>query len=1139
MKLTNLKIGTQLKIAFGIIVFLIIVLGAISWQQADKLAQQTNDLYVHPLTVRKALGELKADVLLMHRSMKDLGLVENEHEVTLILQDIEKYKADALKQFEVLNDSYLGPRADIEDTFSDFVGWNIIREETIALVRDGKITEALVRTKPNGQGGHQVNIILEDIQVIDDFAQNKANQFLSGSVELENTLNRQLGFLVVGILGLTVFIIYFLNRNIRRPIVELADVTKLFREGNMGARSTNSATNEFGQLSASFNDLAETIETEMTLNNQAAKLAEVMLSEDDAHKFCHALLGSLLEQTNAQMGAVYFLNDEKNEFEYFECVGMDIDGCKPFSAIHFEGEFGIPLSTQKLQHITDIPEDTRFSFHTVSGKFAPREIITIPIVSGNETVAVISLANIRSFNKNSIRLIYNIQGILNARMDSVLAYRKMKAFSRRLEKLNNVLESNRKELEKVSSYNRSLIEASVDPLVTIGPDGKITDVNRTTETITGRSRLELVSTDFSDYFTEPERAKEGYLQVFREGLVRDYELAIRHVDGRVTPVLYNATVYRDEAGKVIGVFAAARDITERKQAEQELHILNKELTHRSEILSAANSELDLQKRELSAQSSELTEQNVELEMQKKQLDESNRLKTSFLANMSHELRTPLNSVIALSGVLNRRLSGKLPEEEYGYLDVIERNGKQLLELINDILDLSRIEAGREEIEINRFNARQLIEEAIELIRSQADQKNISLHYLPGNDLSPIKSDYVKCRHILQNIVANAVKFTEEGGVEISTEETSESVQITVSDTGIGIDQEQIPHIFDEFRQADGSNSRRYGGTGLGLAIAKKYAEMLGGSIQVESRRGKGSKFTLNLPLYYTSIQTNIENHLDQLKSTKSSFIGEINTSGKTILLVEDTEAVIIQMKDILVRQGYNIMVARNGNEALEQIKHQIPDAMILDLMMPEVDGFEVLKRIRNQEKTDRLPVIILTAKYVTKEELSFLKNNGIYQLIQKGDINKDQLLAAVAQMMFPEAFEANLPQVKPARVPIQGTPLVLVVEDNPDNLITIKALLDGKCRIIEAGDGRMGVEQAKKHRPHLILMDIALPDMNGIEALNEIRKEESLELVPIIAVSASAMKGDREDFIALGFDNYISKPIDNIIFQTILAEYLN
>ena len=1014
MKLTNLKIGTQLKIAFGIIVFLIFILGVISFQQSEELAKQTRELYEHPHTVRRALGELKVDVLSMHRCMKDLALEENSGEITPILQDLEKYQADGFKQFEILYDRYLGPPTDIDDAYADFVKWKVIREESILLVRRGNVKEALARTKPNKVGGHHVNLLLGHIQVIDNFAKNKASQFLADSIELKNELRRQLILLVVGILMFTFLIIYVLNRNIRKPIKELADVTRLFREGKMEVRSKYNSTNEFGQLSASFNDLADTIETEMNLNVQSAKLAGIMLSEDDAHQFCQSLLSSLLEHTGSQMGAVYFLNDEKSEFECFESLGMAAEGCKQFSAVHFEGEFGAAISTQKLQHITDIPENTRFTFHTVSGTFKPCEIITIPIVSGNETVAVISLVSIKSFSKNSIRLLKTILSTLSARMGGILAYRKMIDFSRLLEQRNTELEARR----------------------------------------------------------------------------------------------------------------------------EELYILNKELTNRSERLSLANNELEAQKRELSAQASELTQQNVELEMQKKQLDESNRLKTVFLSNMSHELRTPLNSVIALSGVLNRRLSGKLPDEEYGYLNVIERNGKQLLALINDILDLSRIESGREEVEINRFNVRELINEVVELIDPQARQKNINLHYLHVNELSPVQSDYVKCRHILQNIVANAVKFTEEGGVEIIAEETQESIRITVSDTGIGIDQQHIPHIFDEFRQADGSNSRKYGGTGLGLAIAKKYTEILGGSIDVESTPGKGSKFTLTLPLQYTSIQENIENYVGQLHSASLGIVGEINTTGKTILVVEDTEAVIIQMKDILIQQGYNILVARNGNEALAQIEQQIPDAMILDLMMPEVDGFEVLKRIRNEEKTEKLPVIILTAKYVTKEELAFLKHNGIHQLIHKGDVNKEQLLDAVFRMMFPVPIEANRTKIKSVRIPVTGIPLVLVVEDNPDNMISIKALLEGKYRIIEAEDGLAGVEMAKKHQPHLILMDIALPGMNGIEALNEIRKEIGLELVPVIAVSASAMKGDREDFIALGFDDYISKPIDIRAFQKILTEYL-
>jgi signal transduction histidine kinase/CheY-like chemotaxis protein/HAMP domain-containing protein len=1015
MKLSNLKIGTQLKLAFGIIILLIIVLGAISWQQADKLAQQTTDLYDHPLKVSRSLGELKADILSIHRSMKDLGLVENSQEVTLILQYIEKYKADALRQFDILYIFYLGPRANIDDAFNEFVKWNAIREVTISLVRDGKRAEALARTKPTGEGGQLVDVLLNEIKVINDFASDKADQFYMNAVQLQNQLFVQLGILVSCILVLTILITFILNRNIRRPVDELASVAGLFREGEMEVRSKYSSTNEFGQLSTAFNDLADTIETEMTLSIQAANLAGVMLSEDEAHQFCHALLISLLGHTDSQMGAVYFLNDDKTIFERFECIGMDSEGCKPFSAIQHEGEFGVALATQKLQHITNISENTRFSFQTVAGKFAPTEIVTIPIVSGNETVAVISLATIKSFSKNSIRLLQTIISTLSARMDGILSYQRMIDFAQKLEQKN----------------------------------------------------------------------------------------------------------------------------TELDQQQKELFILNKELTHRSERISLANSELETQKRELSAQASELTEQNIELEMQKKQLNESNQLKTSFLANMSHELRTPLNSVIALSGVLNRRLSGKVPEEEYSYLEVIERNGKQLLSLINDILDLSRIEAGKEDIEINRFNPQELVSEVAELLGPQASPKNIAINYQLEIELPTIKSDYVKCRHILQNLVANAVKFTEVGGVEIVAQEKDEFIQIRVSDTGIGIDQEHIAHIFDEFRQADGSSSRKYGGTGLGLAIAKKYAEMLGGFIEVESTRGKGSTFTLNLPLQIKDIQTNTENFADQFRHTNTSFVSKINTSEKTILLVEDTEAVIIQMKDILEQQGYQIMVARNGIEALEQINVQIPDAMILDLMMPEVDGFEVLKKIRSQEKTDHLPVIILTAKYVTKEELAFLKHNSIYQLIQKGDINKGQLLSTVGRMLVPEVAATRDPIIKPARIPIEGMPKILVVEDNPDNMITIKALLDGKCQVIEAEDGKSGVELAKKHQPHLILMDIALPGMNGIEAMNVIRNEQVLASIPIVAVSASAMKGDREDFIALGFDGYISKPIDHTIFHSTIAEYLN
>ncbi len=555
------------------------------------------------------------------------------------------------------------------------------------------------------------------------------------------------------------------------------------------------------------------------------------------------------------------------------------------------------------------------------------------------------------------------------------------------------------------------------------------------------------------------------------------------------------------------------------------------------VLKQQNQELDAQKREMAAQSTELNEQNSELAMQKRQLSEANRLKSAFLSNMSHELRTPLNSVIVLSGLLNRRLAKAIPEEEYSYLEIIERNGKNLLALINDILDLSRIEAGREEFRFSRFSLRSLTGEIIAMLETQAREKGIALINEVDSALPAIVCDADKCRHILQNLVANAVKFTEKGQVTISARQENDDISIDIADTGIGISAEHLPFIFEEFRQADDSTSRKYGGTGLGLAIAMKYALLLGGGITVASTPGQGSSFSLRLPLE-TALpgapeETETSGHLHTMGRQPSAA-----EQGRAILLVEDSEPAIIQMKDILQERGYQVQVARNGREALTQLETSLPDAMILDLMMPEVDGFQVLAEIRRIERTAPLPVLILTARHVSPEELSFLKGNHIYQLIQKGDIDRTGLLAAVAGMI---GFRQEVPAQPPprARRPLRpGRPIVLVVEDNPDNLRTARALLQEDYQVIEAADGQAGIEQARLHLPDIILTDIAMPVMDGIEILGEIRRNDTLRDIPVIAVTSSAMSGDREAILAHGFDGYISKPIEPRLLADTLRHLL-
>ncbi len=991
MKLKDVRIGVQLRIGMGAILVLVALLGATAWFQANTLWRETRDLYEHPLKVQRALGEIRADILSMQGRTKDLVLADNDPERAPIIQGMDMDDADAVRKFDILYDRYMGPRSDVDEAYNDFIQWRAVRAETLRLLRNGKLDEATARIKPAGLSSDYVKILKDHVRTISDFAIKKGDQFYQAAQKEKEALLLRLGVVLGIILLVSTGLSYLLLQGIRTPLKDLTSAAEQYRNGNNDARSRYVSANEFGILAAAFNDLAQTVQMEIQGKEHAAQMADAMLREEALRPFCRELLKTLLQYTGSQIGAVYLLNESKTDFEHFESIGMDSAGRASFSAGEMEGEFGASLATHRIQRITDIPDDTRFVFTSVSGNLVPRDILTIPILSGPDVVAVISIAGVRSYSEQAVRLVNDIRHVISARLNSVLAFARIRAFS-----------------EKLEHQNR---------------------------------------------------------------------------------------------------------------------------------------ELEAQKMELMLQTDELSEQNIELDLQKKQLDEANRLKSTFLSNMSHELRTPLNSVIALSSVLIRRLQGTVPDEEYGYLEVIERNGKNLLSLINDILDLSRIEAGRQEITLSRFSVTELVEDITAMIEPQAREKGIALlNHIPG-DLPPIRSDFSKCRHILQNIVANAVKFTEEGTVRISAVQMDDTVRIAVADTGIGIAADRISCIFDEFRQADESTTRKYGGSGLGLSIAGKYATLLHGGIAVESTPGKGSTFTIRLPLTCDAPGMDPAENESRALDADPPQTGFPDCRGKCILLVEDSEPAVIQMTDILSGYGCRVLVARNGKEALERIENTLPDAMILDLMMPEVDGFEVLKQIRGAEKTARLPVLILTAKHVTREELNFLKGNHIHQLIQKGDINKAGLLAAIGEMVFPRDKDRVPRTLHPPDATQHsdilrniGKPTVLVVEDNPDNMKTVKAMLQDTCIVIEAADGRQGVEQAAAHAPDLILMDISLPGMDGFKAFDAIRSLDALRHIPIIALTASAMKGHREKFLTYGFDDYIPKPIDGNRLETIIHD---
>ncbi|MBN2861045.1 MAG: response regulator [Sphaerochaetaceae bacterium] len=991
MRLYDVKISRLINLFFGAVFAIVSLLAANSFISMAALWENTTDLYNHPLAVRKAVSDIRVDVLLIHRDMRQLPFEEKEQDFQMILNTIRLYEAEIDRHMEILDEQYLGPRSDIKNAADALTRWQSIRDETVRLYREGQIEVVEERVKTSGLGGAQADLVLEYLTEISDYAMAKSEEFFQNSYHQRNKIVGQMIVLCISVCFLLFLIGVYLRKTILPPLSKLTEAANSMNSGLLGTRIRSTSSNELGELSRAFDTMATTIQKEIGNKEKAARISSVMFEHSSLEPFCQELLQQLLKMTDSQIGAVYILNQKNGRFERYESIGINHDSPVSFSLTDKEGEFGAALTAKQMQHITDIPSDIEVVFSTVSGELRVKEIITIPIVEETEVVAMISLASIKKYSEDSIQLIQILVNEITASMNAVLASQKVLSFSQELQK--------------------------------------------------------------------------------------------------------------------------------------------------------TNVELSQQAKELEMQTDELTEQNTELEMQKRQLDEASRLKTNFLSNMSHELRTPLNSVIALSGVLGRKLSGKVPSEEFSYLEIIERNGKQLLMMINDILDISRIEAGREEIEISTFNADTVITEVLSMIQPQALEHNVKLLHESSDDAITVQSDMDKIRHILQNLVGNAVKFTENGTVTVRSKRHQDEMIISIVDTGIGIPEEHLPYIFDEFRQADGSTFRRFGGAGLGLAIAKKYAILLEGDVTVQSSPGIGSEFTLTLPILCGHTSDTHDQSITPLgtrHSIASRQLPDGDLTDKTVLLVDDNGSAIIQIQELVEELGCQVQVAHNAKEAFSLIARTIPDAMVLDLMMPETDGFKVLEILRNAEVTAHVPVLILTAKHITKDELNFLKRNNVHQLIQKGDVRRFDLQQSIMSMIRQKdaVQESGISSDTDCQTPPEKQK-VLVVEDNFDNRITVRALLQEEYTVLEATNAQDGVDMARECVPDLILMDIALPDFSGIEAFKRVRDMPQTHHIPVIALTASMMKHDRESILSHGFDAFIGKPIILEEFHSVVEEVLH
>ncbi|MBK9389267.1 MAG: response regulator [Bacteroidetes bacterium] len=503
-----------------------------------------------------------------------------------------------------------------------------------------------------------------------------------------------------------------------------------------------------------------------------------------------------------------------------------------------------------------------------------------------------------------------------------------------------------------SRYARSLIEASLDPLFTISPEGKITDMNNASVTITEVTRENLIGTDFFDYFTEPAKAREIYKQIFAQGFVADFPLTIR--DGKLTDVLFNGSVYKDEYGKVLGVVVVARDITDHKRIEAELIEAKDHAESATKIAEEAQSKAE--KATLIA-------------------EDAVKSKQQFLSNMSHEIRTPMNAILGFTKVL---MKTDLSDKQKEYLNAIKISGDALTVLINDILDLAKVDAGKMIFEKIPFKMATSISAMIHVFEMKIQEKNLKLIKKYDQRIPPVLvGDPVRLHQIVLNLVSNAVKFTNEGEIEVSVQLLSENeesviIEFAVTDTGIGITKEKMDHIFENFQQASSETARLYGGTGLGLAIAKKLVETQGGSITVKSIPKEGSSFSFILPFKKTKDDAALETESVELDPEIENI---------KVLVVEDMVINQLLMKTLLDDFGFEHDIVDNGKLAIEKMLNNSYDIILMDLQMPEMNGFEATRYIRKQLKS-KVPIIALTAD-VTTVDLEKCRSVGMNDYISK------------------------------------------------------------------------------------------------------------------------------------------------------------
>ncbi len=1075
-----MKIKTKLLLGLSTFPILILILIGVGWFQLSSIYKM-NNLSQNGYDLSSLAGDIHIGVKNQAISIRNLVLNDDDEKIQSELKNLEKESEIVTKNISELASKASPEEKEmiiaLEDTNQSFDEY---KNSLIVLVSEGKDQEAIEFVNQNGQKIHDEFFdVTSEITSHYELVNKKAFSEFTQNYQRNMTIGSIVAFIgLLLVTGLITRLIWRLADRLNRVSKVMGDVAK--GNSEISTRVEVQANDEIGEVSAAFNtmlgSLEEQMQKEQNLNWSKSNLADVTASLYGKHD-----LESLSRTLLSKIAPL-------TELGHAVIYVKNIDQTKQGKTSNYQMLASYGFKVRK---------NLANSFAPGEGLVGQAVLEKTPIILTNVPTDYVQINS--GLGEAAPLNLYVLPVLYEGDVKAVLELAAFKPFN---------------------EIQQAFLEEVVNGL------GIIMD------SVMGRIQLTKVLEETQTLMEEIQAQSE--------------ELQAQQEELRVT----NEELEEQTQ--------ALRKSEERLQFQQE------ELEQTNEELLEKASRLEEQNEKFEITNQEMAKARVELEEKARQLAISSKYKSEFLANMSHELRTPLNSLLILSKLLADNKNGNLSEKQVEYSNTIYSSGQDLLILINDILDLTKIESGKMEVVKGQVAIKDLARFAEQRFTPIANEKNVAFHIeIKEGTPAFIYSDEQRLKQVLKNLLSNAFKFTHKGEVRLELDYDN-GFTFAVIDTGIGIAADKQELIFQAFQQADGTTSRRYGGTGLGLSICREISGLLGGEIVVDSVEGKGSTFTFYVDDYQAQRQKQdlildevavaIEEPLEvvpapiknQVLLTKDEpeFAIEQHKDIKRLLIVDDDLKQRNSLMEIIGSMDVIIKAVSTGKEAVEELKVNQLDCLVLDLGLQDTNGFQLLEEIKPYILNHNLKVFIYTGRDLSSKEEMYL-NKYSHTIIIKDEHSPERLVEELE--LFLSSFdkideeEAERTDTNTHKsLPVLKGKKVLLVDDDVRNIYAISSILEmHELNIAFAENGAESLGLIKETPDFdLVLMDIMMPEMDGYEAIRRIRAQEEFAQLPIIALTAKAMKEDREKCLAAGASDYIAKPVDPDKLVSLMAVWL-